>query len=58
MNKDQVKGDIKQAKGQVKETAGKILGDKTLENRGKLKNIEGRFQKSYGDVKQAINKGH
>jgi uncharacterized protein YjbJ (UPF0337 family) len=57
MNKDQVKGDVKKVKGHVKETAGKIFGDKTLENKGKLQNAGGKIQKSYGDAKEEVKKG-
>jgi uncharacterized protein YjbJ (UPF0337 family) len=56
MNKDQIKGDFKRMKGQVKETAGKVFGDKTIENKGKIQNATGKVQKSYGDLKEAVNK--
>jgi hypothetical protein len=35
MDKDRIKGSAEQAEGAVKETAGKILGDKKLETDGK-----------------------
>ena len=35
-NKDQVRGRVKQAKGKVKEVVGKLVGDKALENKGKV----------------------
>jgi len=56
MNKDQVKGQFNQAKGQIKEVAGKIVGDKTMENKGKLQDIGGKIQESYGDAKEEIKK--
>jgi len=56
MNKDQVKGDIKKAKGSVGETAAKTLGDEKMEDQGKLQNIEGKFHKSYGIVREAVKK--
>ena len=58
MNKDQIKGEIKKASGNLKEAAGKLLGDKTLANKGKLKNIEGKFQRSYGNVRETFKKGY
>ena len=58
MNKDQIKGEIKKATGNVKEAAGKLIGDKTLENKGKLKNAEGKIQRSYGNVKETFKKGY
>jgi len=44
-------------KGQVKETTGKILGDKTMENKGTLQDAAGKIQKAYGDAKEEIKKG-
>jgi uncharacterized protein YjbJ (UPF0337 family) len=35
MNKDQVKGRIKNAEGKLKEVTGKIVGNKSLEAKGK-----------------------
>ena len=57
MNKDQAKGQLKQVKGQVKEAAGKLLGDKTMENKGKAQNVVGKIQETYGDAKNEIIKG-
>lgn len=54
MNKDQIKGDFKQAKGKIKEATGKVIGDKTMENKGKAQNIAGKIQKGYGDVKEDL----
>mgnify|MGYP003833582777 FL=1 len=54
MNKDQVKGRVKEAKGKVKEVAGRIAGDKTMENKGKLQNATGKALAAYGDVKEDI----
>ena len=36
MNKDQVKGRVEQAKGAVKETTGKAVGDRNLQAEGKV----------------------
>ena len=57
MNKDQVKGEYKQAKGNIKEATGKIFGDKSMENKGKTENTVGKIQKAYGDAKEDIKKG-
>jgi uncharacterized protein YjbJ (UPF0337 family) len=54
MNKDQVKGHVKQVKGKVKQIAGIVSGDQTLENKGKLQNAVGKAQAGYGDVKEDI----
>jgi uncharacterized protein YjbJ (UPF0337 family) len=54
MNKDQVKGRIEEATGKVKEVAGKVTGDKELEQEGKVQNIGGKVQAGYGDLKEDI----
>ena len=54
MNKDQVKGRIEQATGKVKEVAGKVTGDKELEQEGKVQNVGGKVQAGYGDLKEDI----
>jgi uncharacterized protein YjbJ (UPF0337 family) len=54
MNKDQVKGRIKEAKGKVKEATGKIVGNKELEEKGKIQYAEGKIQAGYGDVKEDV----
>ena len=54
MNKDQVKGRVEEATGKVKEVAGKVTGDKDLEQEGKVQNIGGKVQAGYGDLKEDI----
>jgi uncharacterized protein YjbJ (UPF0337 family) len=54
MNKDQVKGRIEKATGKVKEVAGKMVGDKDLERKGKIQNTKGKVQAGYGDMKEDI----
>jgi uncharacterized protein YjbJ (UPF0337 family) len=56
MNKDQVKGRIREAKGTVKETAGKVTGKESLEQKGKLQKAAGKAQAGYGDIKNHIRK--
>jgi uncharacterized protein YjbJ (UPF0337 family) len=41
MDKDRIKGSAEQAKGAVKETAGKVFGDKKLETEGKTDKAAG-----------------
>ena len=57
MNKDQVEGKLKQVKGDVKETVGKLVDDKTLENKGKVDNVVGKVQQGYGDIKADLKNG-
>ncbi len=54
MNKDQVKGVIKDAAGKVQEEAGKLVGSEEQQIKGLGKQISGKVQKSYGDVKEVI----
>jgi uncharacterized protein YjbJ (UPF0337 family) len=57
MNKDQIKGRIKEAKGKVKEVTGKIVSNKTLEEKGKIQTTIGKVQARYGDLKDDLKKG-
>jgi uncharacterized protein YjbJ (UPF0337 family) len=54
VNKDRIKGSAEQAKGAVKETAGKVLGNKRLETEGKTDKIAGKFQNAVGRAKDAV----
>jgi len=56
MNKDQVKGRMKEAEGKIKEVAGKAVGNKTLEDKGKVQNAVGKAQAGYGDLKRDLKK--
>ena len=53
-NKDQVRDRIKEAKGKIKEVAGKLLGDKTLQAKAKSQSTLGKAQAKFGDVKQRV----
>ncbi|TWG61742.1 CsbD-like protein [Aminobacter sp. J44] len=55
-NTDQVKGVAKQAKGAVKEAAGKATGSRKMEAEGKVDLVAGKTQKAYGDVKDKVKK--
>ena len=55
MNKDQVKGAIKDAAGKVQEKAGALVGNPTQQVKGMAKQVEGKLQKKLGDVKDALS---
>ena len=55
MNKDQVEGTLDKAKGHVKETAGKVVGNERLQAEGVADQVYGAVQKKVGDVKDAVN---
>ena len=54
MNKDRIQGSADQAKGNVKEIAGKVTGDAKLESEGKAQKISGKVQNTIGGVKDAV----
>jgi uncharacterized protein YjbJ (UPF0337 family) len=54
MDKDRIKGSAEQAKGAVKETAGKVFGDKKLETEGKTDKAAGKAQNAIGGLKDAV----
>ena len=56
MNKDQIKGRVKEVKGKAKEIAGVLAGDETLELKGKMQNAVGKAQAGYGDLKKDLKK--
>lgn len=53
MHKDEVKGAGKQAKGAVKEAAGKITGNERLEAEGIAEKAAGKVQSGVGKLKEA-----
>ena len=54
MDKDRVEGSWEQAKGKVKEVAGKVTGDAKLEGEGKAQKTAGKIQNAVGGVKDTI----
>lgn len=53
MDKDRIKGTFEQAKGKVKETAGKLTGDAKLQGKGKAQQVAGKFQNAVGGARDA-----
>lgn len=51
MNKDQIKGRLKETGGKAKEVTGKALGKRGLELKGKAQQVAGQAQAKYGDFK-------
>lgn len=54
VNKDQVGGVLKQAKGTAKEALGKATGNKQTQAEGTAEKLSGKVQKGYGDLKEKI----
>ena len=53
-NTDQSEGMGKKLKGDIKEAAGKVTGDKEMETEGKADQVEGTVQKEWGDLKDKL----
>ena len=53
MDREHVKGAADKAKGAIKETAGKVSGDKELESDGKVDKAKGDLHNAAGNVKDA-----
>jgi uncharacterized protein YjbJ (UPF0337 family) len=56
MATDRVKGAAHQAKGAVKEAAGKVTGDKKTQAEGATEKAAGKVQNAAGGVKDAVKK--
>ena len=54
MNKDQVKGILKDVAGKVQEKVGKLVGSKEQQVKGLGKQISGNAEKTYGDAKEVV----
>jgi len=54
MHKDEVKGAGKEARGAVKDAIGKATGDDKLRADGAADKVEGKVQKTAGQVKEAV----
>jgi uncharacterized protein YjbJ (UPF0337 family) len=54
MDKDRIKGSAEQAKGAVKEVAGKVTGDRKLEADGKTDKVAGKVQNAIGGLKDTL----
>jgi uncharacterized protein YjbJ (UPF0337 family) len=56
VNKDQVEGRAKAAKGKVQEVVGKVVGNKTQETKGKVEKTVGKVQADLGDLRSEVEK--
>jgi uncharacterized protein YjbJ (UPF0337 family) len=54
MNKNQVKGTIKDAAGKVQEAAGKAVGSTEQQAKGLKKQVVGQAQKAVGDLQAVV----
>jgi uncharacterized protein YjbJ (UPF0337 family) len=56
MDREHVKGAADKAKGAIKDTAGKVTGDKELQTEGKMDKAKGSAHNLAGDVKDVVRK--
>ena len=54
MDQDRMKGSLKEAKGHVKETAGKAMGDEKMKREGQADQVEGKVQNVVGGIKDSL----
>lgn len=54
MNRDQVKGAVKDAAGKVQRKTGEAIGSPKQEARGAAKQVEGKAQKTVGNAREAL----
>ena len=54
MNKDQVKGRATEVKGDIKEAAGKMVGNQKLQGEGLVDQAKGKVQAGLGDAKEKV----
>jgi len=56
MNKDRVKGKVKDVAGRIERQAGEWTGDPKKQVEGSAKQVEGKVQNAWGKSKDAANK--
>ncbi|MBO0662113.1 CsbD family protein [Jiella sp. MQZ9-1] len=54
VDKNEIKGAAKEAGGKIKEVAGRAMGNHEMEAEGRADQVEGKTQKNYGKVKDAV----
>jgi len=56
MNKAQVKGRVEQVKGKIRKVTGSVVGNQTLEQKGRVQEMVGKAEASFGDLKDDLKK--
>lgn len=54
MNKDQVKGTVKNTTGKIQQKVGEVIDSNQQQAKGIKKQVEGKVQKAAGDIKENI----
>jgi len=58
MNKDQVKGAVKEAAGKVQRKVGEAIGSAGQQAKGAAKEAEGKAEKKVGDARETLKEAH
>jgi uncharacterized protein YjbJ (UPF0337 family) len=53
-NRDELEGKFDQAKGTVKETAGRVVNDRALEQEGRDDQTGGKVQEGFGTARRKV----
>lgn len=53
-NKDEVKGKVEQGVGTVKETTGRVLNDRELEDEGSSEHAKGELREGFGTARRKV----
>lgn len=56
MNKDQVKGRLQEAKGKIKEVAGRLTGSEKTQVKGNVEKNIGKARANTGDMREDVKK--
>jgi uncharacterized protein YjbJ (UPF0337 family) len=54
--RDDAEGKLHQAKGTIKESVGKMVGNRKLQAEGKDEHLQGKVQEKVGQVKKVVGK--
>jgi uncharacterized protein YjbJ (UPF0337 family) len=54
MDNDRIKGSADQAKGAIKDAAGKVTGDQKLQAEGKADKVKGKVESAVGGAKDSM----
>jgi len=53
-NRDEIKGKFDQAKGKTKETVGRAIDDRELEDEGKADHVSGNVEEGFGKARRKV----
>jgi uncharacterized protein YjbJ (UPF0337 family) len=53
---NQLEGTGKDLKGRLKDAAGGLLGDQSLQNEGKLDRLKGKIQDTFGEAQEDVGR--